>query len=306
MKKTKKNSFKKLIDNNLAFIIVLLSVLLCAIFAIAGTRNEDGSITLDGSSPIIKDYTKELVEDFESAMNRLMNEDKPTDDLVSSVFNEPAGQGFQTSLSEIKARRKPDGYNDNGLGLQCSKYTAYLATGRMEYSTSHPDYGPVNGKDVADWLVRNYGFKYVSTPVEGAIGSGGFNTLYGHTAMYLYSTGANTAMVNDANFTPLTVNTHNMDISGWVWVVPNEPEVTPTPPLPSEEVSTCSTWYVKQGDTMSKIMETCEGNVVWGETMNNYAKTWFSTIVKPNQSVYDGWNSPQGVGLYVGDVIERR
>jgi hypothetical protein len=57
---------------------------------------------------------------------------------------------------------------------------------------------------------------------------------------------------------------------------------------------------------MSKIMMDCEGTIQYGEVMNEYAKTWYSLIYKPNQSVYDGWNSPSGVGLYAGDDIEHR
>lgn len=81
------------------------------------------------------------------------------------------------------------------------------------------------------------------------------------------------------------------------WEVP-EPEPTPIP------ITGCYTWDVQQGDTMSGIMLNCEGTIVYGEAMNNYAKTWYSTIVKPNQSVYDGWNSKEGVGLYDGDTIK--
>ena len=142
--------------------------------------------------------------------------------------------------------------------------------------------------------------------MECAIGSGGFNTKYGHTAMYLYSTGANTAMVNDANYIPLTVATHNMNISGWVWVVPGDytpsPEPTPTP----EPVASCDIINVVRGDTMGAIMRRCKGYVEYGEAMNEYAKTWYSTVVKPGQSVYEGWNSESGVGLYAGDTIERK
>ena len=78
----------------------------------------------------------------------------------------------------------------------------------------------------------------------------------------------------------------------------------PTPiPIP---ISNCVLWHVKRGDTMSKIMLDCEGTVVYGEAMDNYAKSWYSLIYKPNQSVYDGWHSPSGVGLYAGDDIEHR
>ena len=57
---------------------------------------------------------------------------------------------------------------------------------------------------------------------------------------------------------------------------------------------------------MSGIMLACENTVVYGEAMDAYAKTWYSLKVKPEQSVYDGWKSESGVGLYAGDDIEHR
>lgn len=80
------------------------------------------------------------------------------------------------------------------------------------------------------------------------------------------------------------------------------PEPTPSP-IPT---TGCDYWNVKEGDTMSGIMLTCENTVVYGEAMNNYAKTWYSLYAVPNQSVYDGWNSATGVGLYADDTIEHR
>lgn len=81
-----------------------------------------------------------------------------------------------------------------------------------------------------------------------------------------------------------------------------KPEPTPEP-IP---ISGCVLWHVERGDTMSKIMMECEGVIKYGEIMNEYAKTWYSLIYRPNQSVYDGWNSPSGVGLFAGDDIEHR
>lgn len=262
--------------NNLPWLILLLVALLCATFIFVGSRADDGSITLDGNPAKIEDYTKKFIEDSNAALYRIMNEDKPTDEATTLEFEnggELRGLGGQT-INAVIGRRLPDGDNDNGKGWQCSKYTAYLATGRREYSSAHPDYGPVNGKDVAAWLVNNFGWKY-SDPVEGAIGSGGFNTQYGHTAMYLYSTGTNTAMVNDANWKPLTVATHNMNISGWVWVVPGDYEPTPTPtpeptPTPTPEPTPTPTpvsgdikHFVTRGDTLGQIIRD------YGYTGNN-------------------------------------
>ena len=124
--------------------------------------------------------------------------------------------------------------------------------------------------------------------------------------MYLYATGTDTAMVSDANYSPLKVATHNMNISGYKWVVPGDYTPQPTPePIP-EPVASCDVINVVKGDTLGAIMKKCEGYVQYGVAMDEYAKTWYSTKVKPGQSVYDGWHSNTGVGLYAGDTIERR
>jgi len=296
-----KSNLKEFLNLCIAPAIVFGVGLLCTIFVAVGTPAPDGSRTLDGNNAQIQAYTEKFIENANDALYRLMNEDAPTDEATIKEFEDGVGLGSATSINQVIARRLPDGDNDGGRGWQCSKYTAYLATGRREYSSVHPDYGPVNGKDMAAYLVRNFGWKYTDSPVEGAIGSGGFNTQYGHTAMYLYSTGAHTAMVNDANYTPLTVSTHNMNIDGWVWVVPGDytPDPTPTP----TPVVDCKTINVVKGDTMGKIMKRCLGLIKWGEAMNDYAKSWVSTKVNPGQSVYSGWTSAKGVGLYAGDTI---
>ena len=301
------NRIEKWFSNHIAFFVVLGVVLLCTAFILCGSVAENGSITLDGNNAKIEKYTDDFIKDANARLEEMMNYEPATDEeTIKANDQEEVGLGFSTSIDQIIARRLPDGDNDNGKGWQCSKYTAYLATGRREYSTAHPDYGPVNGKDIAAWLVRNYGFKYIDQPVKGAIGSGGFNTQYGHTVMYLYATGTDTAMVNDANYSPLKVATHNMNISGYKWVVPSDYTPQPTPEPTPEPVASCDVINVVKGDTLGAIMKKCEGYVQYGVAMDEYAKTWYSTKVKPGQSVYDGWHSNTGVGLYAGDTIERR
>lgn len=283
----------KFINNNLAFLTIILVCFLCVTFLIVGTVSDNGSITLDGKDADIKEYTENFIEDANAALNRVMNEDQPSEtaEVVSSD-----GQGFYTTLADILARRLPDGNNDNGKGWQCSKYTAYLATGKKDYSSTHPDYGPVHGKNMAAYLVNNYGFKYIDHPVEGAIGSGGFNTTYGHTAMFLYSTGANTAMVNDANYVPLKVSTHNMNIAGWVWVVPSSYNPTPTPtpePAPTPKPVSKDEYVVKKGDTLGQIVKDlhwCDGCKLFGndgytQKLAEYNNIKNRGLIYPNQII---------------------
>lgn len=289
------SKIRNILYNHIALLIWLGVAILCTLFIIFGTKSENGYITLDGKDAKIESYTEKFIETSNEALYRIMEQDAPTDETTIKE-NEATGQGGSTTLNQVIARRLPDGDNDNGRGWQCSKYTAYLATSRREYSSVHPDYGPVNGKDIAGWLVRNYGWKYTDKPVEGAIGSGGFNTQYGHTAMYLYSTGTNTAMVNDANYKPLTVATHNMNISGWVWVVPGDyqPDPQPTPTPTPTPVS--NTYTVKRGDTLGGIARKLgwyTGNHLFGDT--GYAQQLADYNSIPNRGL-----------IYPGQVIRRK
>lgn len=302
----KVNKIKNFIMNRIALFTVLGVSLICIIFLIAGTPSENGSVTLDGKDAQIEEYTEKFIENANDALYRIMNEDAPTDEeTIKANEEEATGQGAYTTIEQVLARRKPDGDNDGGRGWQCSKYTAYLATGKKDYSSAHPDYGPVNGKDVASYLVKKYGWKYTDKPVPGAIGSGGFNTQYGHTAMYLYSTGANTAMVNDANFVPLRVATHNMNISGWVWVVPgdynpNPPAPTPTPtpaptPKPTPAPVSSDAYTVVRGDTLGGIarkMGWYNGNKLFGD--DGYAQKLAEKNGIPNRGL-----------IYPGQVIHK-
>lgn len=79
-----------------------------------------------------------------------------------------------------------------------------------------------------------------------------------------------------------------------------KPEPAPEPVVDK------NVYTVKEGDTLGKIMEELEGKVEWGEAMNDYAKSWYSTVTVPGQQVYFGWTHNTGVGLYAGDTIERR
>lgn len=87
-----------------------------------------------------------------------------------------------------------------------------------------------------------------------------------------------------------------------IYIQREEPKEEPTIPI-----SNCVQWHLEKGDTLSKIMIECENTIVYGQAMDDYAKTWYSMVYVPGQSVYDGWyKSQNGVGLYEGDDIEHR
>lgn len=147
-----------------------------------------------------------------------------------------------------------------------------------------------------DWLVFDGG-------MYGHIGMalGGNNN--GYVALLGENQGGHSCGANVGGSATNIINISLKNLIGFYR--PNayiKPEPTPEP-IP---ISGCVLWHVERGDTMSKIMMECEGVIKYGEIMNEYAKTWYSLIYRPNQSVYDGWNSPSGVGLFAGDDIEHR
>ena len=87
--------------------------------------------------------------------------------------------------------------------------------------------------------------------------------------------------------------------------IPVEPEPEPEPK--QEPIADrCSAREVVKGDTMGKIMKECTGKIEWGAAMDEYAKHWYSTKYLLYPTVYAGWASDGGYGLFAGDVIEYR
>ena len=86
-----------------------------------------------------------------------------------------------------------------------------------------------------------------------------------------------------------------------------KPEPKPTPaPTPAPVEDKCKKREVVKGDTLGKIMKECQGKTQWGAAMNEYASHWYSLKYKKFLTVYDGWASQNGVGLFAGDTIEYR
>lgn len=94
----------------------------------------------------------------------------------------------------------------------------------------------------------------------------------------------------------INISTKNF-LGAYRW---KEYEVKPEP----EKKRNCQEWKVEAGDTMGAIMDYCEGKVQWDSAMDEYAGKWVSVDYKPGQTVYAGWNSASGVGLFAGDTIK--
>lgn len=207
-----------------------------------------------------------------------------------------------------------DGY----FGSQCWDASAAVAenmTGRR-LSTC----GTGAAKGMMDCWQTNAGEDYEVVwdatslqPGDIAVFGGG---TYGHTGIvlgtynngYIALLGTNqggaTCAGGGSSANIINISTKNF-IGAYRWKEYVQPEPTLEPELPIP-ISNCVQWHVERGDTMGKIMLECENTVVYGEAMNAYAKTWYSLIYVPGQSVYDGWKSKSGVGLYAGDDIEHR
>ena len=143
-----------------------------------------------------------------------------------------------------------------------------------------------------DWLVFNGG-------LYGHVGMAVGPVVNGYVALLGENQGGHSCGANVGGSATNIINISIKNLIGFY----RPKSYVKAEPIP---LSGCVLWHVERGDTMSKIMMDCEGTIQYGEVMNKYAKTWYSLIYKPNQSVYDGWNSPSGVGLYAGDDIEHR
>ena len=143
-----------------------------------------------------------------------------------------------------------------------------------------------------DWIIFTNG-------TYGHIGMalGGYNNGY----VALYGTNQGGASCSGGGSTS---NVINISLKNFGGAFRPKAYIKEEPVSPEIPITGCLEWAVARGDTMTKIMYECEGFIAYGETMNTYAKSWYSRNVKPGQSVYDGWHSASGVGLYAGDWID--
>ena len=210
-------------------------------------------------------------------------------------------------------------YLGNPYGSQCVNTTNLIAENQVGYWLSTCGTGAARGIwDCAEYNARG-GYELITNPKDLRPGDifvtwGGE---YGHTGMVIgyYKDGYVPVFSTNQGGTPCSgggseANIINLSMAtfsgafrwhGWDYLfVEPEPEPEPEPAIP---ISGCEDWAVEQGDTMSGIMLVCEGVIVYGEPMNQYADSWISQIYNPGKSVYYGWTHGTGYGLFTGDYL---
>lgn len=311
----RKEKIKKIL-NYLLILITSASVVITVTLA-----NQEKKLTITTNLELAENDDLPLVKDIDGgeiyALENMSEEEK-----------ENAVRGYVVDITTpdafMNATWNQCIYLNNPYGSQCYNTTALLMENQVGYWPSTCGTGGAKGIwDCKEENARGNGvthYDLIYNPEELRKGDiwVSHNGEYGHTGMVagspfwvggvlyvpLYSTnqgGFNCEYGGQAsNIINISVNTFSGGLRWTGWNYLYEDPVNPIP------ISGCSLWDVKQGDTMSKIMMDCENTLHYGEIMDAYAKTWYSLFFRPNQSVYEGWHSDSGIGLYAGDTIEKR
>lgn len=236
--------------------------------------NKKTEVKLDESQADYKALASDAIT-FARQFAEIITPKHTTNNTQTSKAAEPtkeeiaeAGQGADVNPL---TRRLPDG---TWFG-QCTRYAWYLGSGiKMNY-IPHPDYGPCDGQDMVDYLVKKLGWVRCGKQ-NGAIFAYSAGA-YGHTGMVV---DADKNIVNDANWSPLRVSTHylNLDAVGAVYACPRSMLETEKPkpaPVSTNPTSTPQTapnnevsYTYKYGDTFGQVilnlgLQTNHG--LWGE-----------------------------------------
>ena len=314
------------------------NVLACAglfILALIAGTGLGINLTPNGDVTVETDFTMELSDEqvptiIETAEGTIETIEAPTVEEVDGgkieecPEGEECGQGAYvyvdvTSPQTIRATIEGNCIDiDGAYGSQCYDTSAAVSENMTGRRLTTCGTGAASG--MMNCWEQNAGDDYevIWDPTQLRPGdilvSGGGK--YGHTGVVLgYYNNGYVALLStnqggkSCSGGGSSANVINFSLKNFIgayrWKNYIKPEPAPGPELPLP-VSNCIQWHVERGDTMSKIMLECENTVKYGEAMNAYAKTWYSLVYKPGQSVYDGWHSKSGVGLYAGDDIEHR
>lgn len=325
---------KKRIHKNFTFYFIFcLVVVAVVVFGISVKLNtNDGTISISPNYTLSDDQIPAIIQDDKGELHEEYNiptmeevdggkfEDKDTGLSINDEYDDLGwSEWYNTSSPEAFKNDTLNRciYANNRYGAQCvslarvfwwsyadrdvSTCGTGMAKGMMECSEQNAgqDFlvywaSDKNLIQAGDWLVFNGGqYGHVGMALAPVVN--GYVTLLGENQGGRYCEGGGSA-----------TNIININIKNLIGFYRPKEYIKPEPkPEPEPIFKPCDIINVKWGDTLGKIMKECEGSVKW-DKMNDYAKHWFSLDVKPNQSVFTGWNTGTGVGLFAGDRIEYR
>ncbi len=286
--KTKLNNIRKAVFNNVGALVIIATVTLCAAFIIAGTRSDDGSITLDGSnakySESQEDALCELASSRDDAIAGLLGIDTPQDassgcdptDLAQMGASVYYGVDVSTPTAFYNAVNGK-GFNE-GYGMQCvagfkefmfalsGKYVATKTGGASGYAQQQSQIEPLG----FTWHSGTSGLQ----DGDWAIFGGG---KYGHVAMYYQgkwfgqNQGASNSSVGNA-FNLLSISDRYV-IGYYRPNIYKKTTVTPTTPTtPSTDSSTGSSSGSSSGATSYVVVK---GDTLGGIALKN---GWYSGV----------------------------
>lgn len=216
------------------------------------------SVEIDGEKLA---FGTKMVADTVRSYFQSAKDSEPTDEEIQEIIS-----GIGGVLVDPLSRILSDGDNDNGRGWQCCKYTWYLASGiRMNYAP-HPDYGPVDGRYLAQYLIDKLGYVRCGKQV-GAIFS-----YVNHTGIITRVNADGTVDANDANWTPLRVASHkNVRLEGKAGLIYacrpedlNKPNPTPTPTPTSVPTPAPATKPTVPNNPVNDEIKAGDSVVAWG------------------------------------------
>lgn len=275
--------------------------------------DDQGELVEDNEIPTVEEVDGGLFEDANTGLSEIEGD---YEDLGATI------ETFDTSTPEAfkNATLGKCVYANNRFGAQCvslarSYWFSYagrdvstcgtgMAKGMMNCAEQNAGddfeiyYGKFNTQ-AGDWLVFDGGqYGHVGMALGPVVN--GYVALLGENqgGAYCQGGGAATNIIN--------ISIKNL-IGGYRPKAYIKPAPTPEPtPEPTPVEDKCKKREVVKGDTLGKIMKECEGKITWGKAMNDYASHWYSLKFKKYLTVYDGWASKNGVGLFAGDTIEYR
>lgn len=337
MKKGRKNKKSSKFNFNIYIILACCAVILLGLgIGVRFNQTEDGDIIIEPTYTMSEEQIPAVIENDQG---ELVEDDTiPTVEEVDGGLFKDIDTGLSVTDGEYADLGWSETYNvsspeafknatlnrciiaNNYYGAQCvslarvfwwsyadrdvSTCGTGMAKGMMDCATENAgddflvywsdDYREIQA---GDWLVFNGGqYGHIGMALGPVVN--GYVTLLGENQGG-HSCGDN---VGGSATNIININIKNL-IGFYRPLAYVKPEPTPEPETP--EVPECKVLNIEWGDTLGDIMLLCEGSLDW-EKMNDYAKKWFSLDVKPDQSVFSGWNSEGGVGLFSGDRIEYR